>query len=126
MKLTGKVGSGKGDFAQWIAKLENHYERKTGMRLFPGTLNVHLDQEYRLPAKRIRLEGSEYGGNVSVNLVPCTLFGRRAFILRTDANEEARGDHLAPSSRSPPTSSCATSIVWSMAASSPSRWNKEL
>jgi len=93
MKLTGKVGSGKGDFAQWIAKLENHYERKTGMRLFPGTLNVHLDQEYRLPAKRIRLEGSEYGGNVSVNLVPCTLFGRRAFILRTDANEEARGDH---------------------------------
>lgn len=93
MKLVGKVGSGKGDFAQWIAKLGDHYARKTGMRLFPGTLNVHLDQEFCLPRERIRLEGSEYGGRVSVNLVPCTIFGRRAFILRTDANEEGKGDH---------------------------------
>jgi riboflavin kinase len=93
MKLIGKVGRGRGDFAQWIALLGDHYERKTGMRLFPGTLNVHLDAEYCLPAQRIRLEGAEYGGNVSVNLVPCTIFGRRAFILRTDANEEGKGDH---------------------------------
>ena len=92
-KLVGKVGSGKGDFAHWIAKLGDHYERKTGMRLFPGTLNVHLEEEYRLPAQRIRLEAAEYGGRVSVNLVPCMVFGRRAFILRTDANEDERGDH---------------------------------
>jgi riboflavin kinase len=92
-KLIGHVGSGKGDFAQWIAKLGDHYEKKTGLLLFPGTLNVHLEEEYRLPEQRIRLEGREYGGNVGINLVPCTVFGRRAFILRTDANEEGRGDH---------------------------------
>ena len=91
--LVGRVGSGKGDFAQWIAKLGDHYERKTGMRLFPGTLNVHLEKEYRLPSECTRLEGAEYGGNVSVNLVPCTILGRRAFILRTDANEEGKGAH---------------------------------
>lgn len=93
VKLTGKVGSGKGDFAQWIAKLSEHYERKTGLRLFPGTLNIDLDHEYRLPENPIRLEGAEYGGTVGVNLVPCTIFGRRAFILRTDASEAGTGDH---------------------------------
>jgi riboflavin kinase len=39
------------------------------------------------------LEGHEYGGTVSVNLVPCLIQGRRGFILRTDANEEGRGHH---------------------------------
>jgi len=91
--LVGKVGSGKGDFAQWIEKLGDHYERKTGMRLFPGTLNVHLEEDYRLPTQRFRLEADEYGGWVSVSLVPCRVFGRRAFILRTDANEAGNGDH---------------------------------
>ena len=79
--------------SQWIAELGDHYERKTGMRLFPGTLNVHLDAEYRLPSKCLRLEGAEYAGSVSINLVPCTIFGRQAFILRTDANETEQGDH---------------------------------
>lgn len=45
MTLVGKVRSGRGDFAQWIAKLGEHYEAKTGMRLYPGTLNIHLDHE---------------------------------------------------------------------------------
>ena len=93
MKLLGTVGSGKGDFAQWIAKLGDHYERKTGLRLFPGTLNVHLAHDYRLPADCLRLEGREYGGHVNINLVLCKIFGRRAFILRTDANETGTGDH---------------------------------
>lgn len=93
MKLHGTVGSGKGDFAQWIATLSDHYERKTGVRLFPGTLNVHLAHDYRLPPGCIRLEGHEYGGHVNINLAPCKIFGRRAFILRTDANEAGTGDH---------------------------------
>ena len=41
----------------------------------------------------IRLEGEEYGGSVSVNIVPCSILGKRAFILRTDANEDGRGHH---------------------------------
>jgi len=81
--LNGRVGSGKGDFAQWIAKLGDHYERKTGLRLFPGTLNVHLDEEYRVPTECIRLEGAEYGGNVSVIWCPVwSLGGERSFCGR--------------------------------------------
>ena len=92
-KLVGQVTSGQGDFAQWIEKLGDHNLRKTGLRLFPGTLNVRLDHPYRLPANPLRLEAAEYGGTVSVSLVPCRIFGRRAFILRTDGNEQGGGDH---------------------------------
>jgi riboflavin kinase len=91
--LEGKVVSGMGNFSYWIEKLEPYYARKTGMRLFPGTLNVQLDEPYSLPQRVIRLEGHEYGSHVSVNIVPCTMNGRRAFILRTDANEQERGHH---------------------------------
>jgi len=91
--LRGKVVSGIGGFGYWIGMLRDHYERKTGMVLYPGTLNVSLDAEYSLPAKVLRLEGEEYGGSVSVNLVPCSIQGTRAFLLRTDENEQGSGDH---------------------------------
>src|SRR5216683_2257937 len=94
--LSGIVVSGQGNFSSWIEKLQEHYRRKTGMRLFPGTLNILLDYPYSLPPDVIRLEKEEYGGTVSVSLVPCRIFDRRAFLIRTDANEAGRG-HLAPS-----------------------------
>jgi riboflavin kinase len=102
--LRGSVVSGIGNFSYWIEKLQDHYLRKTGMRFYPCTLNVRLDAPYSLPRRVIRLEASEYGGTVSVNMVPCVIRipgqiihgqtgGRRAFLLRTDANEEERGHH---------------------------------
>jgi riboflavin kinase, archaea type len=91
--LKGVVVSGIGNFSFWLQKLESFYTQKTGMRLFPGTLNLRLAEPYSLPADVIRLEKEEYGGTVSVSLLPCTVFGRRAFLLRTDKNEEGQGDH---------------------------------
>jgi len=91
--LTGQVTSGRGDFAQWIEKFQGHYRLITGVDLYPGTLNIRLDGPYRLPPDPLRLDPSEYGGTVGVSLVPCRVFDRRAFILRTDANERGDGDH---------------------------------
>ncbi len=91
--LSGIVVSGQGNFGQWIEKLKKHYNRKTGMRLFPGTLNILLDYPYALPPDVIRLEKEEYGGTVSVSLVPCRIFDRRAFLVRTDPNEAGLGHH---------------------------------
>lgn len=82
--LKGKVVTGVGNFSLWIEKLQDHYLNKTGMQLFPGTLNIQLDAPFDLPQERARLEATEYGGTVSVNIVPCTILGRRAVILRTD------------------------------------------
>lgn len=91
--LRGRLVSGLGDFGYWIDRLGDHYERKTGMRLYPGTLNVELEAAYSLPLHPMRLEAHEYGGRVSVNIVPCRIFGRPAFLLRTDQNENGTG-HL--------------------------------
>ena len=82
--LKGKVVTGVGNFSFWIEKLRDHYRTKTGLLLFPGTLNIQLDEPFDLPREPARLEAAEYGGTVSVNIVPCTIFGRRAVILRTD------------------------------------------
>lgn len=82
--LRGRVVTGVGNFSFWIEKLQDHYRRKTGLRLFPGTLNIQLDEPFELPRERARLEAHEYGGTVSVSIVPCTILGRRAVILRTD------------------------------------------
>lgn len=93
MMLRGQVVSGIGSFSYWIERLQEHYLRKTGMKFYPGTLNVLLERPYSLPKQVIRLEASEYGGTVSVNMTPCVIGGRKAFLLRTDANEEGRGHH---------------------------------
>lgn len=85
--------SGRGDFGQWIERLGSFYMQKTGMRLYPGTLNVELPSEYSLPADVIRLEAREYGGRVSISIVPCRIFDRQAFLLRTDQNEDGTGHH---------------------------------
>ena len=82
--LKGKVVSGVGNFSFWIEKLRDHYLSKTGLQLFPGTLNIQLDEPFDLPQERARLEAAEYGGSVSVNIVPCKVLGLAAVILRTD------------------------------------------
>ena len=91
--MRGKVVSGMGSFSLWIERLREHYLHKTGMLLFPGTLNLELEQPWRVPPGCLRLNAAEYGGSVTVNIVPCSIFGRPAFILRTEANEEGRGHH---------------------------------
>jgi|SRR6266542_1756129 len=91
--LRGKVVSGRGDFGIWIERLSGLYEQKTGMHLYPGTLNVELSSAYTLPRDVIRLEAQEYGGRVSVSLVPCRIFNHSAFLLRTDQNEQGVGHH---------------------------------
>jgi riboflavin kinase, archaea type len=91
--LRGIVRSGKGDFSFWLAKLEPYYRQKTGMKLYPGTLNVHLrDAIFPTPQNAIRLEKEEYGGRVSVSMASCRIFGRKAFILRPDTDTGKFGD----------------------------------
>src|SRR6267154_626642 len=110
-RVRGKVVSGRADFGLWIERLSSFYEEKTGMRLYPGTLNLELSSPYSLPPKVIRLEASEYDGSVSVSIVPCQIFDRRAFLLRTDQNERGAGHFTRGiSSRSPLTFGSVTLI----------------
>ena len=64
--LRDEIRAGKGDFSYWLDQLGPHYTRTTRMRLFPGTLNIHLTSgSYRTPTNALRLEKEEYGGRVS-------------------------------------------------------------
>ncbi len=95
-KLKGIVAKGIGDFSvkmETIPGLLEAYEKKLGIKLFPGTLNIQLEEEYSFPKDRMRLEKEEYGGRVSVNILPCKIFNRKAYILRTDKNELGEGNH---------------------------------
>jgi len=58
----------------------------------PSTISA-VEQALGLFGHVIRLEAHEYGGSVSVSLVPCRIFNRPAFLLRTDLNEKGIGHH---------------------------------
>ena len=93
MILQGVVESEIGNFGTWIVLLQDHCERRTEMLLFPGTFSIRLKQAFEIPENCCRLEAAEYGGTVSVNIVPCTIFGSQAVILRTDKNDAGEGVH---------------------------------
>ncbi|HTZ89225.1 MAG TPA: DUF120 domain-containing protein [Alloacidobacterium sp.] len=109
--LKGVVVSGMKNFSFWLEKLESFYMQKTGMRLFPGTLNLRLAEPYSLPTDVIRLENEEYGGTVSVSLLPCTIFGRRAFLLRPTKTKRDKATIRKTLLRLLPISNCAMHII---------------
>lgn len=93
-KLTGKIFTGIGDFSKKMSNipgLMQAYEKKLGIKLFPGTLNIKIELPFSFPQERIKLEKEEYNGQVSVNILPCKINGLKAFILRTDKNEAEKG-----------------------------------
>lgn len=91
MRVRGRVASGLDNHARWMTIYAELYEAKTGVELYPGTLNVVLDHEWHVGGDVIRLEPPEYG--VPLSIVPCTISGIDAFVVRTDKNDRAEGDH---------------------------------
>ena len=94
--LIGRVRAGKGHFS-WV--LENVdglwalYNQKSKLSLFPGTLNIELEEEFSIPEGSTRIEAHEYKGRVSASFYPCVINGLKAIIIRTDNNESGEGDH---------------------------------
>ena len=50
--LRGTVATGIGDLARWMVRYADLYEECTGVRLYPGSLNVVLGEAYHLPLTR--------------------------------------------------------------------------
>lgn len=92
MLLRGRVSSGIGNLAHWMTVYSDLYETKTGVRLYPGSLNVVLDHAWHVGDQRVRLEPPDVG--VGLSIVPCTIERLEAFIVRTDKNDRGQGDHL--------------------------------
>ena len=79
MLLRGRVTSGISGHAHWMTVHADLYEQKTGVRLYPGTLNVALDRDWHVTGDPIRLEPPECA--VQLSIVPCTIGGIEAFII---------------------------------------------
>jgi riboflavin kinase len=91
--LTGRVATGIGDLARRMTQYADVFERTTGVRLYPGSLNVVLEEPWVVEGVPLRLGPPEYG--VSMSLVPCEVNGVPGFILRTDKNDAGQGDHAS-------------------------------
>lgn len=89
--MRGVVVPGRGDLAQWMRRYADAYERAVGVRLEPGSLNVVLDEPWRMQHPEARLAAAEAG--VGSAFVRCRLDGLPCWVVRTDANEAGTGHH---------------------------------
>jgi riboflavin kinase, archaea type len=89
--LRGRVASGVGDLANRMTEYADLYAAKTGEVLYPGSLNVHLAEPWHVGDGATRVEPPECP--VAFSIVPCTIGGLDAFIIRTDRNDRGEGDH---------------------------------
>ena len=93
MILLGKVKSGLGNASYWMKKAEEAFENKLGVKLFNGTLNVKLAKDYILEGNILVLHKEEYGGSQEVFIKECEVLGHKSYIVRTEKNSAAGGDH---------------------------------
>ncbi len=84
MKYRGKIFSGIGVAQTRIADNLILYEKKTGLRFFPGTLNVRLTEDFVIPDDKIFISAEEIttiGHKTDISLVPVKLYSEQAFVL---------------------------------------------
>ena len=77
-RLIGRVQSGKGDASQWLARFNAAYSRKVAMPVFPGSLNLALEETFDwfapdIQGRTVWFDRAEYGGERDILLVPCLL-----------------------------------------------------
>lgn len=92
MELRGKVKSGFGNASFWVGKIKEAFEEKYSMKLFLGTLNVELEEDFVLTDEE-KIEANEYGGNFDVLIKKCEILGHKGYIVRTEKNNQKGGDH---------------------------------
>ena len=81
MVLKGKVVDGLGNACFWVKKIENLFFTKYGIKLFQGTLNIELEEEYNLENFWC-IEPEEYGGNQIVYVQECNVLEHNSYIVR--------------------------------------------
>ena len=90
MVLVGRVATGSGDLRRWMTLYAEAYAAAAGVPLYPGSLNVVLDEPWALSPQRIMVTAEQVGR--LIYLVPCSVGARRCFIFRTDMADRAGGD----------------------------------
>ena len=92
MILNGAVTSGLGVAKMWVSKIEDIFEKKTKIKLFHGTLNIKLEEDYTINPDWV-IKPSEYGGTQNVLIKKCKLLNTEAYIVRAEKNQIGQGDY---------------------------------
>ena len=92
MVLKGEIVSGLGVAKMWVSKIENIFEKKTNMKVFHGTLNIKLKEDYVVEPDWI-IKPKEYGGTQNVLIKKCKIFDKDAYIVRAEKNQTGTGDY---------------------------------
>lgn len=91
-RLEGKIKSGFGEARFWTNKISKVFEEKYNIKIFPGTLNIEIGQEYILD-KNEKILPQEYNGDYEVLVQKCKIFESVAYIVRPEINNRKGGAH---------------------------------
>ena len=92
MILKGKVIKGLGKAKTFVNMMEKSFCEKTNMQLYPGTLNIELENNYDLNVDYL-IKPEEYGGTFNVQVQKCEVLGKVAYIVRSEKNIKDNGDY---------------------------------
>ena len=92
MVLEGKVIKGFGRAKIFVNMVEEAFYKKTKMRLYPGTLNIKLEEPYNLKLDYL-IKAEEYGGSFNVQVQKCKVYGKDAYIVRSEKNTLYEADY---------------------------------
>lgn len=92
MIIEGRVTSGLGTAKMWVSKIDDILKQKTGMKVFHGTLNIKLEENYIVEPDFI-ITPEQYGGTENVLVKKCKIFEDEAYIVRAEKNQVGNGDH---------------------------------
>jgi CTP-dependent riboflavin kinase len=85
VEITGEVCQGQQETGDWIKERPTIYERHFGAPIYPGSLNVCVDEPLGLFNRDIWLHWSQYeSGTNEDHKVACTVNGVPAFIVREE------------------------------------------
>lgn len=92
MELTGIVSSGIGTAKMWVSKIEKVFKDKTNIKLFHGTLNIILNEDFIIDPDWV-IKPEEFAGTQNVLVKKCRIFDREAYIVRAEKNQKGQGEH---------------------------------
>ena len=76
-----------------MKKAEEAFEKKIGLKMFNGTLNIELNKDFILKGKMDIMSKDEYGGTQNIFIKECNILGHKSYIIRTDKNISENRDH---------------------------------
>lgn len=69
------------------------YEKETGVKLIPGSLNIELDHEVDMPSYSKRIVRRDHEGEATIYITPAKVDTLGCFAVRNKLAEDGRGRH---------------------------------